>query len=324
MLIETHCSLKRFDILDEYLEFSDVGIGVLLKNKEVISSRINEQIIKNIGLILMEEYQNETVLIRSERIEINSVNDLHKNLIKNTFLSTQIIANLSFSLWLVKDNSISPNISFSFPVPMQGEYTFWNVSDIINSNCEGEFNVSMYSKSEIVKAVTLLQKINELNSRESRILNSEIKLSNGSFSDFRNNSYSSSNRLKRALFFLFEARKTSFLPAKLMFYTSAIESIVVTGSDRVTHQVKEKVYGIITKHSPKYKISKKQITNAYESRSLYIHGASMNTNEFLKLKNQSKILDGILRELLLTFINNKDHHDVIFLSNEKFDNWCDY
>nr|WP_256437736.1 HEPN domain-containing protein [Sporosarcina sp. Marseille-Q4063] len=110
--------------------------------------------------------------------------------------------------------------------------------------------------------------------------------------------------MDRALRFILEAKGQSFLPAKITFYISALESLLSNSNSELRMQVADRGARILGQTFNERVRINEVISKAYTFRSTYIHGAARTERSIRKalkpLNNVEELLielDAILRKI---------------------------
>ena len=156
------------------------------------------------------------------------------------------------------------------------------------------------------------------------------------FIDISNNLTNMSNYIsfdvpsfQRAFFYLDEARKTEFLPAKIASYISILECICAVKGEN-TQKVSERIAYLIGNDVEERLEIYNDIKKIYNFRSDYVHGSQITTKNHLTLSDVSKRADEIVRRLLskifiehkdLNYMNKKDKNNPNSKSNDDVDRW---
>lgn len=214
--------------------------------------------------------------------------DLRRVLTNNYFSSAQLLSN---ALWFIKDNSVSPyftSISSDKAVP-----PVILRRNIYYSDSQGEYeDSSAFSVREVEEALTWFQELE--NFQEKRKID-DVDLSSdlqnmSSHLDFNVSSF------QRAFHFLTSARTEGFLPAKVASYISALETLYGVKGENA-HKTAERSAALVGENTEARIKVFSQVKEAYNIRSMYIHGSHFKETKNATLPSVSKNMDDILRKV---------------------------
>ncbi|ANU28465.1 HEPN domain-containing protein [Planococcus versutus] len=295
----------KFSLMN--LEKSGSQVSLLKKN------RVKDQI----GTIGYDSANNSPCFYLNMEVPDNQLdysNELH------TIRS--IYQRILFSFWLVKDHSLHSDIILG--VSESGLSI--NKSPVTFVNSKGYYTENYFSKEEIVEAESWF--IKELAITEKKPDYNRPKITIGSMTTYTTNSlpYFKADKLDRANRFILLARSESFLPGKLTFYISALESLLSNSNVELRMQVADRVARILgSSYEERVRINR-IISIAYTFRSNYIHG-SVSSEKTLKrslkfldsVEELSTEVDEILRRIIKRFLTDLNH--VIKMDDEHFSIW---
>jgi len=233
-----------------------------------------------------------------------------------------IFERVLFSFWLVKDNSLHSNLIFGV-----------TESDIIISrsprtftNSEGLYNENFFTCEEIKEAESWFEKMRDTNNNKKPLEFEKPNSKIGNFITYTEKSLILNTRLDRALRFILEARGQSFLPAKITFYISALESFLSNSNTKLRKQVADRGSEILGQTIEERVRINEVISKAYSLRSTYIHGAARTEKSIRQvIKPHSNVeellieLDDILRRISKRFLTDLNY--VVKMDNKEFSSW---
>jgi hypothetical protein len=291
----------------------------LEKNGAQVTSLNKESIKEQIGSIQYNTFVNNPCFYINTEFDPSAdrINDL--SIVMTNIRG--IIQTVFQSSWLIKDNSI--NINFIISRSEDG-YIAYNQSPVLYSNANGEYAFTELDRGE-------LEQINSwLN-----LLLTNVIINKGNEPVIKNSAddtviftncgkelpYFNSNRLQRALRFIGIARAESFLPAKITFYISALESLMSITNTELRMQVADRSSRIIGKNYDEKIRIVDIVSIAYSFRSNYIHGTASKVKlKFLKsIEELLDELDDILRTLVRLFLTDLNY--VVDFNDEDFNKW---
>lgn len=286
--------------------------GINLEKQGLQIEKFNDQkMIQAIGEIQYHnEFTKNPCFYFNTEIAPYRFQDLEKMLELRDFVHDAL-----FSLWLTKDNSVNSHLMIS----RRDDNTIsTNRTPKMFSNSIGEYGKTFFSKDEIQVAENWAQLILEMytNTELEPTIKKERAVGEIVFNNTNKDiQYDKTNRLQRTIHFVTIARSESFLPAKITFYISALESLLSDTNAELKFQVSDRSARILGVNSEdKLKIST-VVGKAYDYRSKYIHGTAGKkaSEEFLR------DVDDILRRLIKLFLTELNH--VVQMKDEAFRNW---
>ncbi|WHX62349.1 HEPN domain-containing protein [Peribacillus frigoritolerans] len=283
----------------------------LEKQGSQINQFNDQEMIQAIGKIQHNELTKYPCFYFNTEIAPFPFQDLEKMLELGEFIHDAL-----FSLWLTKDNSVNSYVMVS---RSDDNNISTNRTPTLISNSIGEYRKTFFSKEELQVAETWAQLILEMYTEtELEPIISKVRpigeiVFNNKNKDIQ---YDKTNRLQRTIHFVNIARKESFLPGKITFYISALESLLSDTNAELKFQVADRSARILGENQEeKLKISK-SVGDAYDFRSKYIHGTAgkKNASEGLLIE-----VDDILRRLIKLFLTDLKH--VVQMKDDKFRVW---
>ncbi|MEH7025270.1 hypothetical protein [Bacillus wiedmannii] len=198
-----------------------------------------------------------------------------------------------FALWMIKDNSVNT----PFGIYINPEFGIGSpaMKKVMFTNSSGKYGDTLFKKDEIKSAHSSFELLCGLfvkhgeNNREYSTYNSfgpEIDPNMSSF--------------KRAVNYVEAARSTSFLPAKIAFYISTLETLfVVTDSNSYKTPERTTVFlgGNMEERHAHFRI----VRESYDVRSSYVHGSDVYKKHKKRLDEISNDLDTVVRKVLTKF-----------------------
>ncbi|QSX19980.1 HEPN domain-containing protein [Priestia megaterium] len=225
-----------------------------------------------------------------------------------------------FSLWFIKDNSININeiyldLSFRNQV-IQNKLNIWV------SNSDGQYKQTEFTVEEFHQALEWREKIIKLSPRSSEEnIQSKKEIQKTVGLEYKSNiiPYGEMNRLSRALQFVQVARNESFLPMKITAYVAALEALLSTSHNEVTHQISERVAKIMGGDLETRMANYNFIKRVYGLRSDYVHGSGIGNKTLMKMYELSPRLDSLVREFFTVLFEK--HQDLFTKSENELKLW---
>ncbi|MDA2309888.1 hypothetical protein [Bacillus cereus group sp. MYBK35-2] len=259
------------------------------------------------------------------RMANTSIDDIAKRsrLVNNFHANCQIFSN---ALWFVKDNSVTPYFAtLSSDCEIEPESLRRNVY-YSDSETKYDTNIS-FTIAEINEAMKWYQELYKLadkkKAEEINIDDNADLVNMSSFISFEIPSF------QRALYFLDNARRTDFLPAKIANYISILECLFAVSGNN-THKVAERTAAFSGKNNEERIAIFENVVKIYNTRSLYLHGSEIKNDTQNSLPNASKIIDDIVRKVLIKIItvhpelNYRNKKDPNSKNVEDINNWFNY
>lgn len=216
---------------------------------------------------------------------------------------------LSSALWLIKDNSISTDQGFLYIY----DDKFDNEKTSVSSNGRTPYFFNSYGKrveteysfDEISGAI----KLQMLFDNESGLKMSQNQIAN--------RITTGANRLERFYYFIQSARSEAFLPNKISTYCTALETLLSTDNQEISHKISERVARILGKDLQSREELFSFIKVAYSIRSSNVHGDKL-SKKYRTLENQAEIareLDDKIRDLYGYILSNEELFNVYLDDN---------
>lgn len=111
-------------------------------------------------------------------------------------------------------------------------------------------------------------------------------------------------RFQRFQYFIGAARATVDVAMKIAQYCSALEALVSTAQQELSHQVSERVAVLLALRGEDRLKMYRLVKQAYGYRSKTVHGASFKEADMNKLRDCSTAIDGICRHLYLMYLED--------------------
>ncbi len=291
----------------------------IIHNSNRLEEIGNENTFMTVGSIYYDSIIKKPVII--QRMLIDNENPYH---LVQSFRG--YFQHFLLSLWLLKDNSF--NLDDIVLIDTNQNVLFTDKNPVLFSNSQGEYVDIGLSTNEVQEALIWFERL-KLHFFHDAKDNDEMY--DGSIELRINNNnkaidYYSYNRLERAIRFIGLARGESFLPAKITFYISALESLFSTSNVEVKMQVADRTARVLGKDFEERIKINKVVSIAYSFRSNYIHG-SVNSEKTIRktLKPYITIeefcceLDEILRQVLKLFLTDLNH--IVEMDEASFNKW---
>jgi hypothetical protein len=206
----------------------------------------------------------------------------------------------SNALWFLKDNSVTPNFAcISSDQPINPEPLSRNV---YYTTATGSYNIVQFSQEEINKAMEWYQLLDNL---VFKVASETIDQTN-SLTNMYNYIRFDIPSFQRAFFFLDEARKSGFLPAKIASYISVLETLFAVKGDN-THKTAERTAVLIGNSDDERIQIYDDVSKIYDIRSKYVHGSEINDKKYKTLADISFKADEIVRNVLISMFQKYEH-----------------
>ena len=273
--------------------------------------------------LIKEFYGQHAKDILSDKLIYYNFFDDNENLVSDETSRINIHDNFrnlySFSLWIIKDNSIYNGHSYIFNLNKGYTHGLINSSSIGNS--KGEYSYTYYSAEELDEALNYHDKLTNLLGKSKVETFPQPKIYDHDVirpAIFLN--YNDFNRLYRSMNFITNARYTLSIIEKISWYVVGLEALF--GNDD-KGEIKFKIQLRTAHFLGQNSLEKTEIKNlvgiAYDLRSSFLHGSSI-SKKFLNREEQAKIsndIDNYLRKIFQTILNNSELSE-IFFDKEKF------
>lgn len=325
------------------LSFSNVDAielsGIYIRNNDehITSTLFNNDFIQAIGLNGMSKVKQSSALAYitvEDDITIISENDLDgqakasASLGKNLKVFSHQIITFDAFLWMVKDNSCNTFDYMAFAIAGK-DIGFINMDyKKIVSNCIGEFEHITYTSEEVKQAYkyrTLFFSKCPKYIEEDEVYNEkQFREKTKVVAEDLIREYTP---LERAFSYIRAARNSKDLAPKFAMYMSMFESLMTFENTELTHRVGERVAFYLTDDASERKQIYKDIKEAYDIRSRYVHGSShepakrrlfYRTSLLLKIDSYARqLFKKALSEESEIFLDEKKHQkfvqDIIFI-----------
>ncbi|QFT88076.1 hypothetical protein FIU87_05445 [Bacillus sp. THAF10] len=234
----------------------------------------------------------------------------------NYFMS--LSQTLSAALWLYRDNSIRTEQGFIY-IYDETKNTIENNSVSSNSrstyflDSKGGQNDTLFTYEEITAAVNTF-KIFFNNTQAAPLDHTQT----GSIVT------TTANRIERFNYFLQAARNEGFLPNRISFYCTALETLLSTDNQEISHKISERMARMLGNDFPSRDKVFKFIKTAYSIRSSNVHGDKLSKN-FRSIEKQREIstdLDEYIRQLFQKILSNDELMGIYIRDNiEELRQW---
>lgn len=217
------------------------------------------------------------------------------------------------ALWLIKDNSATCDMFYARAE--KSHEVMWNFRNSFNSNAQGLYNTTSFTKDELnwlpyycnlMRHYLMGDQLENLKAWYSQLL------SQTSYEALVNHIPYGKNvsRITKAIWFIFRARTSSFLPLKISFYIIMLESLFNTGSDIIKKSVAYRTAFYFNDEENTYPIYK-AVSSGYKVRSQFLHGLSLEKAQISipKLQSISTELDLTVRKCIIRAMEN---HEELF------------
>jgi len=300
----TFCAIQHFKIekIDKPYTINDAE---LRQDEKLNRSIFDIDFLHQVGTIKIQHYfVNRPYFFHTEELDA----PLNENVWIKTLLSRKTIYNQLINyLWFLKDNSSSVSDVIAYVPSIAGKiYQIGHGAGF--SKADGTFQTTVFTVDDLHTATKIYCAIAGLQQDE-KINRPEIKTTKDPAvidSAYHYRNHSKTNRIERALSFLFMARATSFLPLKISLYISVLESLFTTDVGEIVHKISERlslyIGGDYENRIDLYKFMKQ----AYGVRSKFFHGQKQDKGkgETKSLQDCAIELDSILRVTLTNVIVN--------------------
>ena len=280
------------ELLDE---FFDIGF---LDNIQYAETDVNKDIniyIKTYGLLVLERLRkNPYLYYLLDELQITD-NDV----VKYTSVLYRYAMDISKALWLVKDNSVTPNSALTyFGSKVQNRYPESYNSCSLNYLATGEREDAYFSKEELSEASRWYPLILD-------------NLSNGTVKDFNNGNPVFDNipnlpSFHRALNFINYARKEKNISSKISVYIYILKCIFAVQKKKKKKVSERAAWFIGTSGEERLDIFE-TLKKSYRERSNYVHGSVIKQSETVveSRKEVVRKLDDIVRNLFKKILDEK-------------------
>ncbi|PDZ02313.1 hypothetical protein COE20_08850 [Bacillus cereus] len=324
------CSLRNFKISDysELIEMKSNGslvFNLLYREPELMGVAHSYNYAIKYGIEEVNRLFENVVCFNIYRQSVDDV-DKRRLIVNNHYYSCQVFSN---ALWFIKDNSVTPyftTISSDSEIEPEGlrRNVYYSIS-------ETKYDTSIsFTQAEIDEAMKWYDELDKLapkvKANEITLNNSAGLVNMSSHLSFETPSF------QRAIYFLDVARKTDFLPAKIANYISILECLFAVSGNN-THKTAERTAAFIGENSKDRIEIFENVVKTYGVRSLYLHGSEIKSSTHDSLPNTSKIIDDIVRKVLIKIItvhpelnyrSKKDKKDPNSKNVEDINNWFNY
>lgn len=273
--------------------------GIVLMNNLRISNNNNyiTQLFRNTDLyehIGSDGYKDleDSTYVYAE----GNLADLHKHYgqreqeIDYCFIFLREISSFLETLWEIEDHNCYIRDGFFYlhnsKNPKDGTNCKASLSTI-TSTCEGYHVESVFSRENILEAISSYQKYGYFSFEQ---------VNDGGRYPLLNPLNKEISRVARAKAFVSIARSQSILPLKIFNYCTALECLFTTDNTEVSHKNAERVAALIGSNLEGRLEIYKTVKKAYSVRSKLTHGQSI-TNKEEELKTISKDIDLIIRRI---------------------------
>ncbi|MFW3577795.1 hypothetical protein ACN9KL_05080 [Vagococcus fluvialis] len=232
--------------------------------------------------------------------------------------------NLSMCLWLIKDCSISNQELLGFFKSQEDtskKSIRQNIKDVKHSDSKGVYSVVKFSKEEIQKSLKYWDKLDLELLKQKEKKNNSTEYLGKTHVPSNNISFSEFSRIGKALLFVIEARKTTFLPSKIASYSSGFEALISTSKEQITVNIAERIANLLGNSLEEKKEIFKKVKDIYSARSNYIHGTDYSERKNKKLESLSQEADNLLRKLIVLFLENDKFYSLRWKNDTELDQW---
>lgn len=241
-------------------------------------------------------------------------------IVNNIFSECQLF---SSSLWFIKDNAVTPYIaSICSDSNIEPEMLRRNV---YYTNSLGNYDTVEFSHeelNEVMKWYSILEEF--LFKKKSDSIDMSNNLNNMS-------NYISFNipSFQRAFYYLDNARRSDFLPAKIASYISILETIFAANGEN-TQKVAERTAYFIGESIDERISIYYDVKSIYDIRSCYVHGSLISDKKHQIIPEISEKADNLVRRVLkkayneypqLNYMNKKDKNNHNSMNNIEVDRW---
>ncbi|WP_226678291.1 HEPN domain-containing protein [Mesobacillus jeotgali] len=287
--------LHNLTVNSELNKGIQLGEGLRLTNNinQISTLFNNENFIQFIGKLEYLSLLGSCVVIREKKEKINPIPFEYKDTVALTFLENSMrhIGGMDTFFWMVKDNCIYQENGFVDVIDYNGSYPVSNGINHYRSNSLGDKTTvesfSQHEIQEVIKYFTIYKTI-------SRSWNN--RLNNYNF-------HAESNKIQRFIYFLSQARVQSYLPVRILMYSSSIEALLTTKNNKgIKRQLGERVSKILNHDYNEL------IHHAYQIRSNTVHGNKIDKkyHDFGLQQDVSQKLDELLRITFKEVLTNKN------------------
>ncbi|MDQ1150147.1 hypothetical protein QE382_002131 [Sphingobacterium zeae] len=271
--------------------------------------RLPNEFFVNYGKIM--NYQLKTRGIIFRKINRENLPDGHYD------LHSELAQIFTFGTWLIKDMSVYTSRSLLFDVAKE-EYHL-DMRNVFLSRADGTYKKEKINLSILVKAGDLLGRLGKILTTSQR-----TKIENGEFNyakSINTIDYSLTNRIDRALNFVFSARETNVVLKKISWYIVALEALFSDGKSNkdIKQKLMARVSSFIGVGNKDRERLKSDINSGFSLRSAFLHGSETAPKKSAHIMHVriSESLDSMIRKTLVSIICDAEIQE-IFGDQTKF------
>ncbi|YCA42821.1 HEPN domain-containing protein [Bacillus sp. JZ8] len=271
-----------------------------------------------LGVHSQREFNGSTYIYIDNKLgEVKTREEMDQLGTSIAFIHLRQIQHFIKQLWKIKDNSAYVRDGFVLAYPDNGTFedgcTYKaSVSEIYTfSNCE--IKPCSFSEEEISRASQLYE--NSPDVINDKYYDPEQEWGKLPSANHLIEGKEESSRIIRASYFTEGARRNGILPTKIISYCNALECLFTTGSNRVSHNIAERLGLLLSKDETEKQLYYDIVREAYKYRSLIVHGQTLKEEHKEKLIVVSHNLDSFLRRIFL------DNHEIFSKSDKEIDSF---
>jgi len=212
-------------------------------------------------------------------------------------------------LWFAKDCCTCTNLALGY-IPNKIDTLFTFSSNRIASMCDANYQDVYFSEEDVYHTILIMDKIFEIcpktppDTEGVPEFDENNRFKSGILKAVKDHTdHHSLNRIQRALSLLSTLRGTSYLPYKVALYIPIFESLFSGSPGELTFKVSERVAFYMGKDPEDRRRIFKDIGDAYNIRSRYLHGQAFDKKaKKTDLIELSKKMDSLLRLVLTKII----------------------
>jgi hypothetical protein len=287
------------------------------KHSEMVSVYDNPEVLMALGTRNIEILYNETLLVFEATMEWCETKFKTKDPEIITHSVMNYVKQTADSLWFAMDNS--GVTSEAFFISEDRKTIYCDRSDQFSSNSHGEYKLTNFGTYQITYARAMMDKLLKITSSEPKAADQG---SDGSFKQtlgsILNRAGFAFNRVKRAKTMLNHARSESYLPMKISMYMACLECLFTSDASEISMKLTQRTTLFLGGDAATQHANKKTVSDAYNIRSIYLHGNNFEKKQktdLVTLQSISRKIDSIVRAVFIKMIEKPE----MFLDDNNFD-----
>lgn len=287
--------LQHIEIKSDFPANIQIFPKLFISNdNNIIEHCLDENLIRNIGILETRKLQNTKVIIYGTYSEI-AYKELQISLLQFLLKNLSFIRKFLSTSWLIKDNSVSYDSSF-LEIPFKRPN-----ADVIDSNfmsniftkASTEVETTQFTPEELKGIVKLQQTLYRFTFDEDE-------------EDLQYFLQKGTPLIPRVFYFLEIARTTQDLGLKIAHYCTCYETLFSKESAELSHKLSERIANFLADSYDEKLAIYRDIKIAYNIRSKVVHGDQLPQKQINDLRNISEKSDFYLRLILNKIIRSKE------------------